>query len=104
MADVRRLPPADTAIWDCQLRAACRYVDSTVFFHPDHERGSAKNERDTHAKRICRGCRVIEHCRRPALAVQEPYGVWGGLTATERTSTQPGLMAPITATKAGRDG
>jgi WhiB family redox-sensing transcriptional regulator len=27
---------------------------------------------------------VLEECRRHALTVQEPYGVWGGQTETER--------------------
>ncbi len=78
------LPTAVTANWDWQLRAACRDVDSTVFFHPDRERGSAKKDRDIQAKWICRGCRVIDDCRRHALSAQEPYGVWGGLTVAER--------------------
>lgn len=66
------------------MRAACREVDSTVFFHPSHERGLTAAARDAAAKRICASCPVIEECARHALTVQEPYGVWGGLTATER--------------------
>jgi WhiB family redox-sensing transcriptional regulator len=27
---------------------------------------------------------VLEQCRRHALAVHEPYGVWGGLSEAER--------------------
>jgi WhiB family redox-sensing transcriptional regulator len=27
---------------------------------------------------------VLERCREHALKVQEPYGVWGGLTPRER--------------------
>ena len=66
------------------MRAACRDLDSSVFFHPENERGPAKVDRDHRAKVICAGCPVIESCRRHALAVHEPYGVWGGLTVTER--------------------
>jgi WhiB family redox-sensing transcriptional regulator len=29
---------------------------------------------------------VIEQCRRHALAAEERYGVWGGLTETDRTA------------------
>jgi WhiB family transcriptional regulator, redox-sensing transcriptional regulator len=29
---------------------------------------------------------VIEQCRRHALTVREPYGVWGGLTEDERNT------------------
>jgi WhiB family redox-sensing transcriptional regulator len=84
----RRPPPPVpvTAIWDWQLRDACRGIDSAVFFHPDRERGSAKERRDRRAKEVCARCPVIEACRRHALEVQEPYGVWGGMTVTERSA------------------
>ena len=84
MADVRRLPRPITTVWDWQMRAACRGVDSSVFFHPENERGAAKDERDRLAKRVCVRCPVIQECRRHALSVREPYGVWGGLSAAER--------------------
>lgn len=84
MADVRRLPTPLTPVWDWQLRAACRDVDSGVFFHPANERGPAAAARDAEAKQICAACPVIQACRRHTLAVQEPYGVWGGLTTGER--------------------
>ncbi|WP_162237328.1 WhiB family transcriptional regulator, partial [Aeromicrobium sp. Leaf272] len=32
----------------------------------------------------CARCPVIEQCREHALTVQEPYGVWGGLSEAER--------------------
>jgi WhiB family redox-sensing transcriptional regulator len=84
VADVRRLPVPVTSIWDWQMRAACRNLDSSTFFHPENERGPAKADRDRRAKLICNACPVIESCRRHALAVHEPYGVWGGLTVSER--------------------
>jgi WhiB family redox-sensing transcriptional regulator len=84
VADTRRLPPPLTETWDWQVRAACRGMDSAVFFHPENERGAAKVEREARAKEVCRRCPVIEPCRRHALAVQEPYGVWGGLSEAER--------------------
>ncbi len=84
MADVRRLPPPITPIWEWQMQAACRDMDSAMFFHPSHERGPAAHARDKAAKEICAACPVIDACRRHALTVQESYGVWGGLTARER--------------------
>lgn len=84
MADVRRLPTPVTSIWDWQMHAACRETDSATFFHPALERGPAKTARERAAKQICAGCPVIEACRRHALTVREPDGVWGGLTADER--------------------
>ncbi len=84
MADIRRLPVPVTAVWEWQMRASCRDLDSAVFFHPDYERGPAKQQRDRHAKQVCARCPVIDSCRRHALEVHEPYGVWGGLTVDER--------------------
>jgi WhiB family redox-sensing transcriptional regulator len=84
MADVRRLPVPVTEIWDWQMHGACRGRNTDLFFHPERERGPSRTAREARAKQVCRGCRVIERCRGHALAVQEPYGVWGGLSAAER--------------------
>jgi len=80
----RRLPPPITEIWDWQLRAACRGLDDEVFVQPERERGLARAARESKAKQICRTCPVLQQCRRHALAVREPYGVWGGLSKPER--------------------
>ncbi len=84
MADFSRLPGPDAAIWEWQLQGACRHVDPEVFFHPEGERGPRKAARDRAARTVCATCPVIAECRRHALAVQEPYGVWGGLTIEDR--------------------
>ena len=84
MADIRRLPVPVTDIWDWQMQGACRGMDSGFFFHPEGERGPARANREARAKQICQTCPVLEQCRRHALAVQEPYGVWGGLSEAER--------------------
>ena len=84
MADVRRLPVPVTDIWDWQMQASCRDLSSELFFHPPRERGPARVKREARAKAVCRGCPVLQQCRDHALAVQEPYGVWGGLSVTER--------------------
>jgi WhiB family transcriptional regulator, redox-sensing transcriptional regulator len=84
MTDTRRLPKPVAHEWDWQLRGSCQGLNSSVFFHPDGERGSARSRRADRAKAICRRCPVLEECRRHALAVREPYGVWGGLTEEER--------------------
>jgi len=57
-----------------------------VFFHPEGERGTKRRIRAGAAKEVCFDCPVIEACRSHALAVREPYGVWGGLTEDERES------------------
>lgn len=84
MADIRRLPVPVTDIWDWQMHGACRGMDSGFFFHPEGERGPARANREARAKQICGTCPVLEQCRRHALAVHEPYGVWGGLSEAER--------------------
>lgn len=84
MADIRRLPGANTDGWDWQARGLCRGLDSAIFFHPEHERGEARRHRDTVAKLLCQHCPVQQQCRTHALTVREPYGVWGGLSAEDR--------------------
>jgi len=59
-------------------------MDSGYFFHPENERGPGRAQREAKAKQVCRRCPVMEQCRRHALAVHEPYGVWGGLSEAER--------------------
>ncbi|MBM6402780.1 WhiB family transcriptional regulator [Phycicoccus sp. CSK15P-2] len=86
MAEITRLPGPVADLWDWQLQGACRRVGPEVFFHPEGERGSKRHRRATAAKEVCLGCPVIEQCREHALAVREPYGVWGGLTEDERES------------------
>ena len=55
-----------------------------MFFHPDGERGPRRRNRENTAKAICASCPVIVACRQHALAVQEPYGIWGGLSEDDR--------------------
>jgi WhiB family transcriptional regulator, redox-sensing transcriptional regulator len=84
MADTRRLPKPVAHEWDWQLKGSCQGLNSSIFFHPDGERGSARSRRADRAKAICQRCPVLDQCRRYALAAREPYGVWGGLTEEER--------------------
>ncbi|MEU8953990.1 WhiB family transcriptional regulator [Streptomyces sp. NPDC048518] len=84
MADFSRLPGPNADLWDWQLLAACRGVDSSLFFHPEGERGAARSARENSAKEVCMRCPVRAECAAHALAVREPYGVWGGLTEDER--------------------
>jgi WhiB family transcriptional regulator, redox-sensing transcriptional regulator len=84
MTDTRRLPKPVAHEWDWQLRGSCQGLNSSIFFHPDGERGSARSRRADRAKAICQRCPVLEQCRRYALTAREPYGVWGGLTEEER--------------------
>ncbi|MFE9360570.1 WhiB family transcriptional regulator [Streptomyces olivaceoviridis] len=70
--------------WEWQERAACRGMNSAVFFPPQGERGHRRRRREEQARQICDRCEVIEECAAMALHNKEPYGVWGGMTAGER--------------------
>ena len=84
MMNLTRLPGPNADLWDWQIHAACRGMDSDIFFHPDGQRGRARTEREHRAKAICQSCPVLKQCRAHALRVREPFGVWGGLTEDER--------------------
>ena len=77
--DIRLLledPAADeTPEW--QERALCAQTDPEAFFP---EKGGSTRE----AKRICAGCEVRAECLEYALAQDERFGIWGGLSERER--------------------
>ncbi|WKG04093.1 WhiB family transcriptional regulator [Mycolicibacterium sp. HK-90] len=78
---------------DWGSRASCRDIDPIVFFGPERERASARQQRVSRAKAICRGCPVQHPCREQSLRFAEPHGVWGGLTSDERTALrEPGSL------------
>ena len=84
MTYIDHLPGPKADLWDWQLHGSCRGQDSATFFHPEGERGRARSLREARAKAICRSCPVLMQCRSHALKVGEPYGVWGGLSESER--------------------
>lgn len=84
MAEISRLPRPIAALWEWQYSGACRDLPIEMFFNPDGIRGPSRHKHESAAKAICAVCPVIEQCRNHALTVQEPYGVWGGLTEDER--------------------
>lgn len=68
-----------------QDQAACKGLDTDLFFHPDGERGASRRERAAAAKAVCLSCPVLKQCRSYALRAGEPYGVWGGMSEEERS-------------------
>lgn len=88
----RALPTSEPLAdgWDWRLRGHCRAADPSIFFTPEDERGRARAQREKLAKEICEQCPVISQCRAYALAVREPYGVRGGLSASDRESVLGG--------------
>jgi WhiB family transcriptional regulator, redox-sensing transcriptional regulator len=89
-----------SALWSWRLRAACRNVDSTVFFAPDGEQARERDAREARAKAICARCRVIGPCAAYAIRYGERYGVWGGLTERERAALT--VVGPPAAASAWR--
>ncbi|NLG55653.1 MAG: WhiB family transcriptional regulator [Rhodococcus sp.] len=80
----QQLPGPNADIWDWQMHGLCRGVDSSMFFHPDGERGRARAQRESRAKEMCGRCPVLNQCRNHALSVAEPYGIWGGMSEADR--------------------
>ena len=91
MANLSRLPVPVWETWEWQLRGSCRDADPELFFSPDSERGARRRAREQVAKSYCARCPVLEQCRAHALAVREPYGVWGGLNPAERDALVTGV-------------
>jgi WhiB family redox-sensing transcriptional regulator len=67
-----------------QRRGACRRpgVDPDAFFP---EKGGSTRA----AKAICAGCPVKAQCLAYALANDDRFGVWGGLSERERRRLRP---------------
>ena len=65
--------------------ALCRGNHSHLFFPPSTaERKEERERREHRAKSICVVCPVRSQCLDYAMVIKEPYGIWGGLTETER--------------------
>lgn len=70
---------------DWQLHAACRGMDTDIFFCYDEMRSSkVRMQVERRVKEICSDCPVIDQCREWALSRPERHGIWGGLTNIER--------------------
>jgi WhiB family redox-sensing transcriptional regulator len=68
---------ADDTEPEWQERALCAQTDPEAFFP---EKGGSTRE----AKKICTGCEVRAECLEYALAHDERFGIWGGLSERER--------------------
>jgi len=60
-----------------QERSLCAQTDPEAFFP---EKGGSTRE----AKKVCVGCDVRSECLEYALANDERFGIWGGLSERER--------------------
>ena len=59
-----------------QERALCAQTDPEAFF----------------PERICQGCEVRDECLEYALAHDERFGIWGGLSERERRRLKRGII------------
>ncbi|AYJ48875.1 WhiB family transcriptional regulator [Rhodococcus sp. P1Y] len=78
------LPGGRLDQWEWQLRAQCRSMPVSIFYPPHGLRGHSLTRYEAAAKLVCVPCPVRAACLGHAVAVHEPYGIWGGLTARER--------------------
>ena len=69
--------PDDDGVMGWQERALCAQTDPEAFFP---EKGGSTRE----AKKVCTGCDVRSECLEYALAHDERFGIWGGLSERER--------------------
>ncbi|MGL4177347.1 MAG: WhiB family transcriptional regulator [Dermatophilaceae bacterium] len=60
-----------------QERSLCAQTDPEAFFP---EKGGSTRE----AKKVCVGCEVRSECLEYALANDERFGIWGGMSERER--------------------
>jgi WhiB family transcriptional regulator, redox-sensing transcriptional regulator len=66
--------------------ALCKYTDPEIFFPTTTSNQQAEhlNESNRTAIKICKSCEHEVECAAFALARPELYGIWGGLTNTNR--------------------
>ena len=62
--------------------AACRGMDTDLFY--PEGRGRTLRAREELARDTCMACPVARECREAAAELPERYGIWGGLTESER--------------------
>lgn len=68
-----------------QAQGLCRGNHAHLFFPPStFERKDERERREMRAKAICNVCPVIGECSAYAVAIREPFGIWGGMTESDR--------------------
>ena len=80
----------DEGLLGWQERALCAQTDPEAFFP---EKGGSTRE----AKKVCLSCDVRGECLEYALANDERFGIWGGLSERERRRLRLQRRIPISA-------
>ena len=78
MTAPRRAAPVEVMAWHPQIPGWDLPDPDEMAFFP--VKGGSTRE----AKRVCRGCEVRAECLEYALANDERFGIWGGLSERER--------------------
>lgn len=76
-------------------RAACRGMDTDLFYPIGHGPGAYRATRD--AQRVCATCPVARQCLQYALLLNDEHGIWGGLTPEQRRALRAGSPPPAAA-------
>jgi WhiB family redox-sensing transcriptional regulator len=74
-----RTSSAPAAPDDWREMAACRGMNTSMFFQEGHHELSARS--------VCRQCPVRQECVGEAI-IENLYGVWGGTNERERAATR----------------
>lgn len=77
--------------WTWQQDGSCRDMPTELFFPEDGARRH-RRAKEQRAKSICRDCPVLAECREHAVSIQEPFGIWGAMTAPERARAIAALL------------
>ena len=77
-----RRPPGPAA--PALAGAACKGADADLFFGPDAEFVTARQQREAAARAICARCPALDACLAYALDTRQEYGIWGGANEAER--------------------
>lgn len=72
----------DDGVW--RDSASCRTMGNADFFASLHNRSREALDRLARVREICGQCKVRTECLDFAVRNEIAYGVWGGLTSTER--------------------
>jgi WhiB family redox-sensing transcriptional regulator len=76
--------------YEWQRAAACRGMDTNIFFESDNSRFNKRGPDVRRAKEICKPCPVRDECLEAAKVNNEQFGIFGGTTPGERRSMRRG--------------
>jgi WhiB family redox-sensing transcriptional regulator len=68
------------AIRNAETNPPCQETDPEAWFLDKSDVGTSRQ-----AKELCKECPVIAECGAFAVANQEQFGIWGGMTPRERS-------------------